>query len=83
MAVKTITVQENAYEALKSLQLPRESFTQTILRISKRKSLNSFFGILNKEAGERLETAILNRRKQSNAAHLKRVKAIAEALRVK
>lgn len=81
MTVKTITIQENAYAALKSLQLPRESFTQTILRVSKRKSLSSFFGVLNKETGERLEKEIIRGRRQRNAAHLKRVKAITEALK--
>ena len=34
MPSKTITVREEAYNALKSLQLKNESFSDTILRIS-------------------------------------------------
>ena len=35
MASKTITVREEAYQALKKLQLDDESFSDTILRITK------------------------------------------------
>ncbi|MHA1650851.1 MAG: antitoxin VapB family protein [Candidatus Helarchaeota archaeon] len=35
MPTKTITIKEEAYKALKSLKLENESFSDTILRISK------------------------------------------------
>lgn len=35
MATKTITIKEEAYEALKNLKMDNESFSDTILRISK------------------------------------------------
>ena len=35
MVTKTITIRENAYNALKNLKLKNESFSDTILRISK------------------------------------------------
>ena len=35
MASKTLTIREEAYLALKALQLEKESFSETILRLSK------------------------------------------------
>ncbi len=35
MTTKTITIREEAYRALKNLKLGNESFSDTILRISK------------------------------------------------
>ena len=59
MATKTITVTEEAYKTLDSLKRPRESFSETIKRIAKRKPLSTFFGVLSKESGEKLENTIL------------------------
>lgn len=81
MATKTITVTENAYDALKSLKASSESFSELFLRIAKRKSLSSFFGVLSAESGERLEKAIIEGRKMRNAAHRVRMKKIIDALR--
>lgn len=45
MPTKTITIREEAYAALKALQLENESFSDTILRISKMFSnLKKFWG---------------------------------------
>ncbi len=76
MAVKTITIREDAYEALKAMKAPSESFSGTILRIAKRKPLSSFFGALSKESGESLEKAIIERRKRSMKSHRARMKRI-------
>ncbi len=47
MVVKTITVTEEAYNALKRLKGMDESFSQTILKISAgRGNIGKFFGIL-------------------------------------
>lgn len=80
MSVKTITVTEDAYEALKSLKAARESFSETILRVSRRRPLRDFFGALSKESGDKLEKAILDMRKRHGNAHNSRIKEIAEAL---
>ena len=80
MVVKTITVTEDAYHALKGLKAPRESFSETILRISKRKPLSSFFGVLSKESGEKLEKAIYDARKRNKALHVERIRKIARQL---
>ncbi len=81
MAVKTITVTEGAYEALKSLKGANESFSKTLLRVAKRKPLSSFFGVLSGETGERFEKAVLEARKKRNESHRARMKKIIEALR--
>lgn len=81
MAVKTITVTEYAYKALKSLKAPRESFSDTILRVAKRKPLSSFFGVLSRESGERLEKTVFELRKKRNETHRARMKHIIETLK--
>ena len=80
MATKTITVTEGAYEALKAMKTPNESFSAVILRISKRKPLSSFYGVLSKESGKRLEKTIVELRKARNKAHQERLKRIADEL---
>ena len=78
MATKTITVTENAYEALKAKKEERESFSETILRITKKRSIWDFYGVLRGEPGERLEKAIRELRQiraeanKNRLAHLRR-----------
>jgi len=79
MSTKTITVTVAAYEALKSLKEPKESFSDTLLRVAKRKPLSTFFGVLSKKSGENLERAVAEMRKQRNEAHRVRLKHIMEA----
>ena len=80
MATKTTTVTKNAYDALKSMKAPNESFSETILRFAKRKPLTSFFGVLSRETGERMEKTIGEMRKKNNKAHHARIKAILEGM---
>ncbi len=80
MAVKTITVRQDAYEALKAMKEPNESFSETILRVAKRKPLSSFFGALSKESGESLERAIIARRKRNLKFHQTRMKRIVKEM---
>ncbi len=80
MSTKTITVTVTAYEALKSLKEPKESFSDTLLRVAKRKPLSTFFGALSRKSGERLEQAVTGLRKQRNEAHRARLKQLREAL---
>lgn len=81
MATKTITVTEGAYTALKSLKAPRESFSETIIRVSKRKPLSSFYGILGREKGARLEKNISNLRKSRGELYKKRLERIAKEMK--
>lgn len=81
MVVKTITITEDAYEALKARKEPRESFSQTLIRMTGRKPLSAFFGVLSKESGDRLEKAVGEMRKVRAEAHRKRMQKIGEELR--
>ncbi len=79
MAVKTITVTEDAYNALRSFKSEKESFSKTILKITRKKPLNTFFGVLGKKSGEKLEKAISELRKQHNKSHQIRLKDLTKA----
>ena len=81
MAVKTITVTENAYTALSHMKEPNESFSDVILRVSRRKPLSDFFGVLSAETGKRLEEAIYDTRKKRNKTHKLRVERTIQEMR--
>ena len=66
MSTKTITITNDAYEALARSKAENESFSKTILRITKRRPLSDFYGIFTKEEGDALEKAIYERRKKRN-----------------
>lgn len=83
MAVKTITVTEDAYNSLKAKKGETESFSDTILRITRYRSLKEFAGALSEKTAEKLEKGIRERRKQHRIAHHKRIERIADALRGK
>jgi predicted CopG family antitoxin len=65
MVSKTITVKEEAYLALKSLQLEGESFSDTILRLSKSfGNLKDFWGAGTKSSKEyKVELAEIEQRR--------------------
>ena len=53
MVTKTITVTENAYFSLKGLKHEGESFSDTLIRLGKSKSVaKKYLGILNKDSNE-------------------------------
>jgi len=58
MAVKTITITESAYRRLKSRKLGDESFSDVILRLTKRRPLSDFVGILSPESADAIRRAI-------------------------
>ncbi len=78
MTTKTITVTREAYEALKSMKASRESFSKTILRITKRKPLSHFYGILGPK-GKKFEEAVIKNRRKS--MRRERIERIAEELK--
>ena len=80
MAVKTITITEDAYHALSHMKSESESFSETILRIAGKRSLKEFAGILSKESGNHLEKSLRERRHASLDAHKKRMEKLVKQL---
>ena len=81
MSTKTISITEDAYERLKSKKKERESFSDVINRITNKKPLSDFFGILKKEDGDSLEKYIEESRKQSRILSEKRTKKLLEGMK--
>jgi predicted CopG family antitoxin len=64
MASKTITITEEAYNALKSAKGERESFTDAILKVAKKDPLGQLVGILSQAQADDIRRNIrLLRRK--------------------
>lgn len=72
MSTKTISIKTEAYERLKVRKKAKESFTDVINRLTGKRSLLGFAGILSKESGERLSGSISESRKLS-AERAKRI----------
>jgi len=81
MVVKTITITKSSYDALKSLKGENESFSDVISRVSKRRHLSDFFGVLSKESGDALERSVVKFRKRHTEEHRRRVAQIVEELK--
>ena len=66
MTIKSLTITEDAYDALKAMKHGDESFSKAILRMSKarKEHLTRFFGILSKEEAEVLSKNIKRRRQE-------------------
>ena len=58
MSVKTITITEEAYNHLKSAKSEDESFTEAIIRITKKNPLDALVGILTKDDANELRENI-------------------------
>ncbi len=77
MAHKTLTISEEAYEALAALKKEGESFTELIKRITaplKKKKLSEFIGVLAGKEYEDFEKSALEIR-HSRSTRLERLKA--------
>ncbi len=76
MAHKTLTISEEAYEALADLKKEGESFTELIKRITiplRKKKLRDFIGVLSGDEFEDFEKAALEAR-HSPSTRLERLK---------
>lgn len=76
MSTKTITLLEEAYERLKSLKTEHDSFSDVVLRLTKRKPLTAYVGLLTKDEAKKVEHIVKKGRQRSKA----RAKKIKQAL---
>ncbi len=78
MATKNISITEEAYKRLAHLRSSNESFSEIIVRLTKKKKpkLREFFGILSKESADALEEAIKEGRKEHAKMHEERHKRL-------
>ncbi|HTT34777.1 MAG TPA: antitoxin VapB family protein [Thermoplasmata archaeon] len=58
MAVRTITVTDEAYRRLRAQKGEAESFSEVVLRLTRRKPLSDFAGVLSHEAAAALRAAV-------------------------
>lgn len=76
MAHKTLTISEEAYEALANLKKEGESFTELVKRITaplRKKKLSEFIGVLKND--KKFEKAIIEARQSgTDLSRLKKVK---------
>ena len=77
MAIKTITITEEAYERLKAKKEKNESFTDVINRMTGKRNIMEFAGILSDEDAEKIKEHIKKRRQASR----ERINRVREALR--
>ena len=76
MSTKTITITEEAYNRLKSTKSEDESFTDAIMKITKKNPLDAFTGILSKAAADDVMVGIAKSRQKTN----ERMKLLRERL---
>lgn len=61
------------------MKIPNESFSRVLLRISGKRRLSDFAGILSKSAADRMESAMVEGKRRRNEAYGKRIKMVLEA----
>ncbi|MBS3128212.1 antitoxin VapB family protein [Candidatus Woesearchaeota archaeon] len=76
MVIKSLTITEHAYEALKTLKMGHESFSDVILRLSTEKvgSAAKFFGAVSSFEGKKLQQQVKSRRMSLEKEFLQRAK---------
>ena len=71
MGTKNIAISEEAYQRLKALKKPGESFTEVIERMTRSRGVLELSGILSKQEASRLAEMVKESRK-SSSRHLRR-----------
>ena len=73
MPTRTISITEEAYQRLKMQKEHNESFTDVINRVTGKKDIMRFAGILSGEDGNKLEK-IINERRRASREHSRKVR---------
>jgi len=81
MATTNISITEDAYARLASLRKGNESFSDIINRITGKKRLLDYAGILSKESADRIEQHIKESRRRFQKDSRRRLKRIIRELR--
>ena len=77
MAIKNISLSEDAYNILASLrQHEGESFSNVVRRMKKKVKLSDYFGILSKKSGEALEKSVEESRALHRKQHRNRIERL-------
>ncbi len=76
MATKNISITEEAYKRLAKLRKGNESFSEIIVKVTKKDNWRNYFGTFSKESIEALEKNILKSRKLHAKLHLERTKKL-------
>jgi len=58
MTVRTITVTDEAYRRLRAQKGEAESFSEVLIRLTRRKPLSDFAGVLSRETAAALRAAV-------------------------
>ena len=76
MATKNIAISEEAYQRLKSLKRPGESFTDVIERMTRRRGILELAGVLSKRDADALEARVKDGRARSSRRLRDKVKEL-------
>jgi len=77
MGTKNIAISDEAYQMLKALKGPSESFTDVIERITRRSAVLELAGIMSKREATSIEKRVKNIRRRSS----QRILCTAEGLK--
>ncbi len=72
MGSKTISITEDAYHRLRARKRRGESFTDVILRLTERRPLSEFAGVLDEETGRALADALEEARRERTSVDVSR-----------
>lgn len=79
MGTKNIAISDEAYQRLKSLKRPGESFTELIERMTRQKGILELAGVLTPHEGRSMKEAMEKMRKESSDRMLRVAKRLDES----
>jgi predicted CopG family antitoxin len=66
LGTKNIAISDEAYQRLKALKKPGESFTEVIERMTQRRGILELSGILSRQEASRVSEVVRETRRQSS-----------------